>query len=78
MAIVQQEMTIDTGTFIVTTSSAGMLIENESGERYEEAWDLPSVHHTYTETDVPIENEEFENEDAEYAAAGRLMFGAGE
>lgn len=78
MSIIQETRTLNGGTFIVTYSNAGMMIENEDGIRYSEAWDLPTVQHTYHETDEPIDGDEEYTEDDEYAAAGRIMLGLGE
>ena len=41
-----------------TYSDIGMMIEQETGDRYAEAIDVESSNHIYTETDEPIDNEE--------------------
>lgn len=75
MAIIQTTETLPDGReFRVTMSDAGFMIENEVGELYAEAWDLPTVSHTYTETNVPIDDGE-DDEEAELAEAGRIMLG---
>ena len=73
--IIETTETLDGRTFRVTRSDAGFMIENEAGERYSEAWDLPTVSHTYTETTEPIEPVDPEDEAAQYEAAGRLLLG---
>ena len=73
MAIIQETRSLDGRAFIVTYSSTGYMIENEDGNRYEEAWDLPTVQHTYTETDEPISGDE--PTEADYAEAARIMLG---
>ena len=76
MAIVSKTVEQAGKTFIVTTSSLGNYIINENGEKYEEAWDLPDVVHTYTETDEPVNMDD--DMEAIYAEAGRIMLGVGE
>lgn len=42
--------------YLHTYSDAGMKIrQEETGDVYDEAWDLPDAGYTYTETDLPIE-----------------------
>lgn len=76
MVIVTQE-NINGREFVVHRSDAYMMIENEKGERYSEAWDIPEANHTYTETDEPINSGEDEELDieAQYAEAGRIVLG---
>ena len=38
-------------------SDVGFMIENEVGQQYSEAIDVEDANHTYTETDIPIEEE---------------------
>lgn len=73
MAIKQETITEAGTDYLYTYSDAGMLIEqNETGQVYQDAMDLVPCAYTYTETEIPIEQED---EDALYAAAGRLMLG---
>ena len=75
MAIVQTIETLPDGRdFRVTVSDAGFMIENEAGELYAEAWDLPTVSHTYSETNVPVDDGE-DDEEAELVEAARIMLG---
>ena len=46
------------GDRIRTYSDAGMkIVQNETGVVYEDALDVPESGYTYTETDIPIEDE---------------------
>lgn len=46
------------GDRIHTYSDAGMkIVQNETGVVYEDALDVPESGYTYTETDIPIEDE---------------------
>lgn len=46
------------GDRVYTYSDAGMkILQNETGIVYEDALDVPESGYTYTETDIPIEDE---------------------
>ena len=46
-----------------TYSDAGMMIRQDDGDvLYSEAIDVEIAHHTYTETDIPIETSDIEEE----------------
>ena len=58
MAIVQEHFTVDEHDFIRTYSDAGMMIHGGSPEGdYSEACDPAELGRTYTETDIPIEDD---------------------
>lgn len=40
-----------------TYSDQGFKVQNETGIQYDEAIDIEDAVHTYTETDVPVEDE---------------------
>ena len=54
-----------------TYSDLGMMIEQETGDRYAEAIDVESTGHTYTETDEPIDQEELTDTEALNIIMGR-------
>lgn len=57
---------LNDGTLIKTFSDAGMMIkQDETGILYFEAIDPVSVGRTYTETDIPVEQEEDKMEEKE-------------
>ena len=60
--IVRENITINNKQFIKTYSDKGMMIERD-GVQYSEAIDPIEFaeERIYTETDIPIENEEEEN-----------------
>lgn len=52
-------ITETTEKFVHTYSDAGMKIRQiETGNVYDEAWDVKPVRYTYEETDEPIESQE--------------------
>lgn len=56
-------------------SDSGFLIHKVgTDEYYEEAWDLQTSPYVYEETDIPVDQDENEEEN-EYAEAGRIMLG---
>ena len=62
-----ETITIGGANFEKNYSDAGMYIrQNETGENYVEAIDIPGIF-TYTETDIPISDEEATAEDYEEA-----------
>ena len=62
MTISFQYVTLNDADFRITFSDKGNFIENEEGVRYGKAYDLVGSPHTYTETDVNIEEWEKEQE----------------
>ena len=64
MAIVQEHFLIGNTDFIRTYSDSGFYIHGGSPEGdYSEACDPASFGRTYTETDIPIEQDEAEAEE---------------
>ena len=64
MAIVQEHFTLNGADFIRTYSDRGMMIHGGSPEGdYSEASEPASFGRTYTETDIPIEQDEAEAEE---------------
>lgn len=64
MAIIQEHFTVDERDFIRTYSDLGMMIHGGSPEGdYSEACDPADLGRTYTETDIPIEQDEPEAEE---------------
>lgn len=58
MAIVQEHFTVGETDFIRTYSDSGMMIHGGSPEAdYSEACDPAELGRTYTETDIPIEDD---------------------
>lgn len=58
MAIVQEHFLVGEADFIRTYSDSGMMIHGGSPEGdYSEACDPASLGRTYTETDIPIEDD---------------------
>ena len=58
MAIISKKQKLRGHYFMHTYSDANMKIrQEETGNIYDEAWDLTSSQYTYTETDIPIEEE---------------------
>ena len=58
MAIVQEHFTVNERDFIRTYSNTGMMIHGGSPEGdYSEACDPAEFNRTYTETDIPIDDE---------------------
>ena len=47
-----------------TYSDSGMMVEQESGALYAEAVDVEGTTHTYTESNVPIPDQEISAEEA--------------
>lgn len=68
-------------TLVRTYSDAGMKIQqDETGYLYDEAVDPQFVGRTYTETDIPIEDEEptpepIDEETQDLIDAARILFG---
>ena len=61
-----------------TYSDRGVLIHGGFPEGdYAEAIDPISMNRTYTETNIPIE-QDFDTEDEQYAEAGRILMGVHE
>lgn len=56
--IITENLTIGGKDFTKKYSDKNVYIENESGQRYAEAIDLVDHPHTYTETDIPIDDGE--------------------
>nr|WP_316621070.1 hypothetical protein [uncultured Ruminococcus sp.] len=54
--IITENLTIGEKSFTKKYSDKNVYIENESGQQYVEAIDLVDYPHTYTETDVPIDD----------------------
>lgn len=62
-------------TLVRTYSDRGMMIHGGYPEaNYAEAIDPVELNRTYTETDIPIQYED-EDENQSYAAAGRILMG---
>lgn len=77
MAIVQTTETYGDQSFSYTYSDAGYMIrQEETGQIYQNAMDILPCPYTYTETDIPIEDDELVTEANIYAEAGRLLLGA--
>lgn len=62
---------IENYPFTHTWSDAGFYISRD-GSNYVEAYDPAEFNREYTETDVPVETEEDENE---YEEAGKILMG---
>ena len=74
--VIQEHFDVDGKDFIRTYSDAGMKVHGGFPEGdYDEACDPAEFNRTYTETDIPIDADEEEAEDAEYAQAGRILMG---
>ena len=69
--ITQEVVTVD-GRELVYTYSDTYMIENEKGEVFYDAYDLPETDHTYTETDTPKDNE------ATYQEIAEILLGEAE
>lgn len=69
-----ETFTYNDDLLIKTYSDAGFLIERD-GILYSEAVDPAWTQRTYTQTDIPIEQNEPIISDDEYAAAGRILMG---
>ena len=66
MAIIQEHFLIGERDFIRTYSDKGMMIHGGSPEAdYTEACDPAELGRTYTETDIPIEDDSEEHDKAE-------------
>lgn len=60
------------GDRIYTYSDAGMkILQNETGVVYEDAMDVPEMGYTYTETDIPLDEEELSDVEALNIIMGR-------
>lgn len=60
------------GDRVHTYSDAGMKIrQDQTGIVYDDAMDVPGIGHTYTETDMPIEDEELTDSEALSIIMGR-------
>lgn len=60
------------GDRIYTYSDAGMkILQNETGVVYEDAMDVPEMGYTYTETDIPLGEEELSDVEALNIIMGR-------
>lgn len=70
-----ENQTIDGRAFTYTYSDAGYAIRQDStGKVYSDAMDLVEYPQTYTETDIPLDPVD-DDEDATYAAIGRILLG---
>lgn len=79
MAIVQEHFMVDEHDFIRTYSDAGMMIHGGYPEGdYSEATDPAELNRTYTETNIPINADEEETLETEYAQAGKILMGVEE
>ena len=56
--IITENLTIGGKDFTKKYSDKNVYIENESGQRYAEAIDIVDCPYDYSETDIPIEDEE--------------------
>lgn len=73
MAIVQEHFLVGETDFIRTYSDKGMMIHGGSPEAdYSEACDPAELGRTYTETDIPIDDE---TTDADKAEAFDILLG---
>lgn len=72
--IIIEYLTIGNKDFTKKYSDKNVYIENESGQQYAEAIDLVDYPHTYTETDIPIE-EDADTETAQKAEAYDYLTG---
>ena len=60
------------GDRIHTYSDAGMkILQNETGVVYEDAIDVPEMGYTYTETDIPLDEEELSDTEVLNIIMGR-------
>lgn len=76
MAIIKTNETIDGRAFTYTRSDAGFLIKQEdSGQIYTDAYDLVEYPHDYTETDIPIPEEDDMTQEEAYELAARILLG---
>lgn len=55
--IIQELRNIGGNTLVYSYSDAGMYLERD-GVQYMDAYDLPQSNYTYTETDIPLLDEE--------------------
>lgn len=56
-------------------SDRGMVMRQvETGNEYDDAWDIVPCPYTYEETDKPIE----QDEEADFSEAGRILLGVEE
>ena len=73
--IVVETRTINDISYKYTYSDIGMkIMQDETGDIYDEAYDPIDSDRTYTETDIPID----EPTDEDYAEAGRILMGVNE
>ena len=64
-------------TLVKNYSDSGMMIRQDgTGDLYGEAIDPDFTNRTYTETDIPIDEET--DEEADFAEAGRILLGVSE
>lgn len=71
--IVSENVTINNKDFTKTYSDENFyILQNETGNIYQEAIDLPTAPYTYSETDIKIEDD---TTDEEYVEAAKIMLG---
>lgn len=75
--LITETIIINNHEYTHNYSDAGFYIERDE-ILYADAIDPLNMGRVYTETDIPIEEDEVENEDAAYAEAGRIMMGVDE
>lgn len=61
--IIRENVKIREKEFIKTYSDKNVYIKNENDELYEDAMDPAEFDRKYTETDIPLEEQEFEEGD---------------
>ena len=72
--LITENITVDGITYLHNYSDAGFKIEQDgTGILYDDAIDPLDIGRTYTETDVPIDDDY--DDDAAYAQAGRILLG---
>lgn len=60
------------GDRVHTYSDAGMkIMQEQTGIVYDDAMDVPEMGYTYTETDIPVEDEEISDSEALNIIMGR-------
>lgn len=69
--IVTEQLTINEKSFTKTYSDAGFMVERENVQ-YSEAIDPSELGRTYTETDIPVEDELIEQLFENYYQKGKI------
>ena len=79
MVVTEFYLTREDGVNLYRTySDQQLVIEQETGARYDEAIDVENSGHTYTETDIPITPPDPEPVEDELVQAAKILFGEAE